>query len=443
MLADDIQPSRYAVAKQNIISILKKMATDRFALFVFTANPLLISPPSSDTDIAISALEAINPEFILTKSTSIKNLLKGVAKFEKPTKELIIFTDGGEEKDINTLVQLARKGGIKVDIVAVGSKKGAVLKKDAKALVDTNNQLVISRINPMIKILADATGGFYVPLTAPTDISDILVEKMQEQKTDMVQADIQSYVELYYIPLFLAFVILLVVHTKLLTHVKFFVVFLVLLPNLHVRADDGFDAYKQGKYKQAAEYFEMLSPSKESFYNAGVAYYKAGLYKKALDLFASIKTSDKALKEKIFYNMANCAVKLKHYDRAKVLYKKALYLDPNDIQAKENLLQLYALQLKEKQDVADMMPHINDKQSTTLSKNNETKNDTQKSGSKKKKNTNRQNSTTANAGAGGEKRQLSHQKKNTQLYQKNQEYKFGYSAYELINKGYINETHPW
>jgi Ca-activated chloride channel family protein len=154
-----------------------------------------------------------------------------------------------------------------------------------------------------------------------------------------------------------------------------------------------------------------------------------------------IKTQDPLFKSKIFYNMANCAVALKHYDRAKELYKKALALNPQDKEAEENLMQLYALRVKEKQDVADMMPHVNAKQTTIASRKNEIQkeqnNDAQQNNGSKG-----QHSAEASSQAG------SKMKKNTKTNQKifspnNKEYKFGYSAYELINKGYINETNPW
>ena len=61
MQMQDIKPSRYEVAKENIISLLIKDTNDRFTIFAFTNNPLLICPPTTDKNIAISALDALEP----------------------------------------------------------------------------------------------------------------------------------------------------------------------------------------------------------------------------------------------------------------------------------------------------------------------------------------------------------------------------------------------
>ena len=91
MQADDLYPTRYEVAKKNIISLLNIDKKDRFSIFAFTTNPLLICPPTTDTQIALSALKALVPKYILTKGTSLEALLKFVAKLPQEKKNLIVF----------------------------------------------------------------------------------------------------------------------------------------------------------------------------------------------------------------------------------------------------------------------------------------------------------------------------------------------------------------
>ena len=38
MQADDLKPTRYEVAKQNIEELLHKLPKDRFSIFAFTTN---------------------------------------------------------------------------------------------------------------------------------------------------------------------------------------------------------------------------------------------------------------------------------------------------------------------------------------------------------------------------------------------------------------------
>ena len=111
-----------------------------------------------------------------------------------------------------------------------------------------------------------------------------------------------------------------------------------------------------------------------------MAYYKAKEYKKAIELFTKIESTNPEIKQKIYYNLGNCAVKLKKYERAKIYYQKALGLG-EDKDAKANLFTLYKLQLKEGVDISDMLPKNEVKKKTAASKKEDVKKDASKSSS--------------------------------------------------------------
>ena len=432
MMADDLKPDRYTVAKDQIQTVLEHIPLDRCSVFVFTSNALLIAPPTFDKELCLASLDGIDPSYILTKSTSIKTLLETIAKMNHHPKEVILFSDGGEEKDLNMLAEIAKQNRIKLNIVAVGTKKGAVLKKANKVLTDANNNLVISRINPILEPLAKATGGFYMVLE-DHDQTRSIIKELQSQRTKKIEQNTHNYTELYWIFVVVAFLLVMIAYTKLFHFIP--VLLLFITPTL--KASDGYDYFYDKKYLKSAQAFLALDPSPQSYYNAAVAFYKAKRYKKALSLFSSIKTPDTTLKAKIFYNMANAAVMLKRYSRAKVLYAKALALAPKDKEAKENLITLYKYHLKDGVDVADMMPHINDKSSTTTSASNEQKRSSKRSQRKSSASKSSAFMQNATMQTQEKKDQTKHQ------VRKKQSIQFGYGAYELINKGYINETKPW
>lgn len=91
MQADDLQPSRYEAAKQAIIKLLNMHPKDRFTLFAFTSKALLLSPPTTDSSITIQALETLNPNYILTKSTNLENLFSTIANISKKKKNILLF----------------------------------------------------------------------------------------------------------------------------------------------------------------------------------------------------------------------------------------------------------------------------------------------------------------------------------------------------------------
>ena len=449
MQADDIKPTRYALAKQGIAKLLHDRPMDRFAIFAFTANTLLISPPTTDTSISMMALDALQPRFILTKSTNLKSLFTTIAKTTFVQKKLIVFSDGGDEHNVKMLADICNKNGIVLYIVATGTDAGAALKKDGKVLRDQYGSLVISKINPILNELAQMTGGEYFTLDS-TDLGviDDLVRSIDTQKSESENVSVKSYMELYFIPLILAILSFFFAVTNL--HQRYFLSLLVLfMPYLPLHAkvldfyylDKANSAYDASEYQEATKAFKAVEASTKSYYNIGVSYYKLGDYKRAMKYFALIQTKDPVFKGHIFYNMGNCAVRLERYDRAKKYYQQALTLR-EDPEARYNLQLLEKLNLVNKTNVSDMLPQRDAKSKKNSSKKLNSTDDDKEEGSSKG-NSNRQ-SDQSSAGAGSSKKGDTKKADQTNnATTPKSEYKVGYKLYELINKGYTDEQEPW
>jgi len=89
MQADDLKPNRYTFAKKTIQHLLALNPTDNIMLIAFTTNPLLLSPPTTDHALISVALENLNPEYILTKGTSLEKLFQKIVSFSTSSKNLI------------------------------------------------------------------------------------------------------------------------------------------------------------------------------------------------------------------------------------------------------------------------------------------------------------------------------------------------------------------
>ncbi len=361
MQAADLEPTRYIVAKQTLKEIIKSLPKNRFAIFAFTSNAILISPPTTDSAISFMALDSLEPKYILTKGTSLRELLKTVSRTSYEKKSLIIFSDGGEDYDLDALVQIAKKNNIIPYVVATGSSNGSVLTLNDKKMKDEKNNLVISRINPILKKFASLSGGkYYVLDSLNSDVVRQIVSDMNgaENKSQKIEINVLTYTELFYFATVLSIISFLMAVTKI--HELYVFLPLVFLPDTaHSQILDFYHlhnanaAFKEANYVQSAKEYEKLTPSVKSYYNKAVAYYKAGQYKKAVQIFASIKTTDPLLKQSILYNMGNCAIRLGKFQRAKIYYQHALSLGYDD-DSFYNLTLLYHLNLKEKQDASDM-----------------------------------------------------------------------------------------
>lgn len=450
MQAEDLKPTRFELAKQNIQELLHQLSNNRFSIFAFTSNAILISPPTTDIQISMIALETLNPKFIMTKGTSLVSLLKTVGKVSNERKKVIIFTDGGEENNLQKILKVAKANNIIPYIVATSSDKGTTLKKDGKKLIDEKGNLIITRANPLLEDFAKRSGGEYYLLNAATsDVLSSLVDDLSQHEDEITKAKVQviSYSELYFIPLLIATLLFFLAITKF--HQVFLVALLFLVPHPTQAAyldfyykDKAFTAFNTKVYKDAIENFSTLTPSVESYYNLGVSYYNNGQYKSAIKIFTQIRSTNPEIKQKLFYNMGNCAVKLKKYERAKIYYRKALAFGHDD-DAYANLLSIYKLQ--EKVDISDMLPKNASDKSTQASKQ-------EKSEKSKEKNENKAQSKNSNsnqkAGESSNGSSANKGKENKKAMKKNDtindaKYKIGYKAYELINKGYTDEKRPW
>ena len=229
MQADDIKPSRYEAAKEMIKELINTHPKDKFSLFAFTSNMLLISPPTTDGAISIMALDALNPNFILTKSTELKQLFSTIAKTSSQRKNLILFSDGGDENDLAPLLALCKTNNIVVSVVAMATKEGVALKKDGMTLKDQYSSLVISRLNPILKELSLQSGGNYYEFDTAT-LSKLShdISSSNNKKSNAI-TQLKSYKELYYFPLILSLLLFLAAITKL--HQLSFLALILLLPN--------------------------------------------------------------------------------------------------------------------------------------------------------------------------------------------------------------------
>ena len=445
MQADDIKPTRYILAKQAIKKLIKEHPKDRFTIFAFTSSTLLISPPTTDFEISMMALDALNPKYILTKSTNLKNLFTTIAKLPMKHKNLIIFSDGGDERDVANLAKIAKKSSITPFIVATATKRGAALKKDGKYVKNLHDAIVISKINPMLVDLVNATKGKYYQLKTLDDI-ETLSDDLKTEQTKKASIEVKTYKELFTIPLLFAILFFFLGVTKFAQKIFIFIPLLLLSPiNSKAGILDFYyishakQAYGEKNYKESATAFRQISPSTKSYYNIATSCYKMGAYKKAIVYYTQIRTKDKDLKEKIFYNIANTAVKLKKYNKAKEYYIYALALK-EDKDALYNLNLLRKLHLKETKDVSKMMPK-NQSNEEQKKQQKSSKAKKKKSGSKSKNSSG--NSSKSGSGSASSKKSKQKIKRYKTSKKRKGTYKFTYKAYEKINKGYTDEKEPW
>ncbi|MEA3418351.1 MAG: VWA domain-containing protein [Campylobacterota bacterium] len=439
MRADDIAPNRYDYAKETINALLKSNVTDNIMLIAFTSNPLLLSPPTTDHELISIALESLDPDNILTHGTSLEKLFTKLSALPIPHKNLILMTDGGDENKVSILNSIIRDSAISLTVLALGTKQGTTIKKqDGTLLKDAQGELVISRINPMLETLAAQNYGTYItPSATPSATAEDLQESIDEHQRERstITKMQHHYLELYQIPLLLAALLFLMLHTRA-------VKLIIILTGLFGAQASAsiFDAhylhqayahYHQGDFNATEESLARVGRlSLQSQMALAGTYYKQERYQKALAIYRSIRTTSPMVKQMLNYNIGNCYARQELYDKAKRYYTKALQLG-DDADTRHNMELIATLKSKQKSKLGVAHP----KSQSGSSGKSEGEED--EAGKKSK------DPQSSGSGGGGQSKTKSKEQKRVIQQGASKKQPLSSKVYDLINKGYIHEKQPW
>ena len=368
MKATDFYPDRLQFSKQKLREILPSLPAGRIGLIGFTSASFIIAPLTTDRDTLRFLLDRVSSNTVTAEGTDLSSALKGAEKLleKSSNKAVLLVTDGGEEKDVDSLIEMAKKTGIRVIVWMVASPQGAPIPLDDRGTLQKRaGEIVVSRANRKLRRLAKETGGIYVAATLTQrdekEIAEFLNDLSNASKT--YEKVIEKRIELFYYPLALALLIFpfaLYSIGRRKGQVFGFLAWasvLTLSPDIEAGVfdfmliDKGQKAYHKGDYKESTKAFETLaahSPKSEVWFDLGNSYYRSGRYKMACDAFAKVVTSDIRIEKAKLYNMANCYVKLGKLEKAAELYRKVLTFG-KDEDARYNLdLVMKALREKKK-----------------------------------------------------------------------------------------------
>jgi len=421
MRADDIKPTRLDYAKELIEQILQNNKNDKYSLFAFTTNPLILSPATTDHKLLLAALHSLKVDNILTHGTDFKTLFERISKIKTPVKNLLLFTDGGDDLHINI------PKDIQVFVVGMASSHGSALEDTyGKKIKDSEGNLVISRLNPKLKTIAE--------IYMPYDEVDLSLDFIG--KSEGIQKEKIGYKELFLLPLILATALFLFYFISIPKKI------LALIPFLTLSADASMldwyyisvanESYHEGSYKRAIQNFKKIEhKTMQSQMNLANSYYQVGNFKKAKSLYASLSSFNPKLKKTILYKLGNCSAKLKEYDRAKRYYQKSLAFG-NDKDIVYNLKLIAHKIQKQRRDFPTFKSEDKAKDNTPQ-------------GSKKQKSEPKGSKNSTKSGVGS--KAFGQSSKTKSSSKKSHPSKLtrpmGFKAYELINKGYISEKNPW
>jgi len=195
MLAEDLQPNRLERAKLMVLSLLKRLGSDRVAFIVFAGNAYLQMPLTVDHSAFKMYLNTIDTRIIPVQGTNFSEAIElAEESFESGTtkhKALIIISDG-ENHDEEALEQakLAAENGTHIYTIGVGTEKGApipIYSRGGSAVdykKDRNGSIVLSKLNPDVlrEIAVTGNGEMYM-LSEGQSVVGALIDEIEKIET--------------------------------------------------------------------------------------------------------------------------------------------------------------------------------------------------------------------------------------------------------------------
>jgi len=332
MKAKDIYPNRLSFAKEKFFEFLDLFKEANVGVVAFSSDVFIVSPKTDDFEAIKYLVNNLSIDSISSKGTNFMLPIKAAERILKdsPSKILLIFTDGGDQRDFSKEIEEAKRAKITVYIYAVGTKRGSYIK--------VGDREVLVRLNESIKDLAKESGGAFVVGSYGEGDLKFLIEDIKEKFKDDLKKSVKKvreYKELFYYPLALAILFMLFAFSSIPKKLKialFLALFCFDSSFLKAGALDflkikkGIESYAKGDYYKSVYYFEEVAKEKkspESYYDLANAYYRQKSYKKAIENYEKVQTDSKMLNFMRYYNEGNAYFKLKDYDNAIKMYETA------------------------------------------------------------------------------------------------------------------------
>lgn len=213
MRAKDIYPNRLEFAKTKMLSLFEAMPTDELSVIAFAHSSFMLAPFSSDKDTLKQIVEGVTDEYINMSSTDFSALGSYVADLlkKKEPKILILFSDGGEKKELEAFSETIKDAGITLYVVLVGTEEGSpVIGRDGKPLNHNGAIAITQRNDDLGQVALETRGAFLVANTGDTGVKDLVATiKAQHQDKEQGEVTIHDRDELFYYPLAMGLLLLL------------------------------------------------------------------------------------------------------------------------------------------------------------------------------------------------------------------------------------------
>lgn len=413
--------SRIDRARLLLEKLLDRLDNDKVGLVVFAGESKMQLPLTMDFFSAKMYLNDLQPGMINNQGTSLASAMKMAMNGFSPAKDvhkaIILITDAEDHEGAAVeTAKLAAENGIQVDVIGLGSTKGAPIPlpgRPGQYMSDAQGQTVITSVNEeMGQQIASAGDGIYVNGAASNALAQLSDKLDTLAKSEFRSVSYTAAAEQFPTFAWIAFILLIIdgcmVDRKIswLRGVNFFTrensagkkALLILLlagcaafsssaasNDTSIKAErnyirEGNKAYADSNWHAALEAYEnalAANPrSVRAAYNKALAL--SHLFSEdnkgtqndprvaATEIFNAVAAAataeeDMEIAQRAFYNLGNIAFNDENYDEAIKRYKQSLRIRPDDLAARQNL-RLAQLKKQEQEQNKDNKDNKDDKQ---------------------------------------------------------------------------------
>lgn len=209
MLAEDFLPSnRLDVAKEQSIAFINGREFDRIGLVAFAGEAITRIPITVDYEVLRQAVRSINVgelEDGTAIGTAIATAANRLRRAPGRSKVMVLLTDGENTRgvlDPRTAAEAAANFGIRIYTIGVGTEGEARIPLGRGVEGQIRYQTLPVRLDePLLRDIADMTGGRYFRATDPEGLSRIFGQIDQLEKVPVVVSRPTHYDEDFEVPL--------------------------------------------------------------------------------------------------------------------------------------------------------------------------------------------------------------------------------------------------
>jgi Ca-activated chloride channel family protein len=166
MDANDLKPSRLALARLKLLDLLNRRAEGQTALIVYAAQPFVVSPLTNDAGTIAALVESLATELMPAQGSRADRALAQSADLLKQagmsSGDVLLITDGADARDA-AAAAVAHEHGMRVSVLGVGTVEGAPIPLAKGGLyTSAKGDIVVARLDESaLRAVAQQGGGHY------------------------------------------------------------------------------------------------------------------------------------------------------------------------------------------------------------------------------------------------------------------------------------------